>query len=224
MSSQLQAFERIPLWVNLAPAERRLIYSMVREEHYRVRTTVLKEAMPFSGLHIIKSGNIKLCKVCGTKEQILDLLGPGDVLDPIPLFDNGAHAVTAKTMTATTVYRFAPPEAQQLIGQYPSVLNALLSLVSVRLRKLAALANDLAFKDVSARICQVLLTQAAGGSSPTVQPLLERPLTRQELAAMVGTAREVAWRTLKQLERDGLIEIHGQNIVILDAAALASRA
>jgi CRP/FNR family transcriptional regulator len=140
------------------------------------------------------------------------------------LFDGGAHAATAKTMTHVTVYRFAPAAAQQLLARYPSVLNALLNLVSVRLRKLASLANDLAFKDVNARVCHVLLEQAVAADASPQHLQLERPLTRQELAAMVGTAREVAWRALKKLEHDGLIEIHGQHIVILDAAALASRA
>lgn len=224
MSRQTQAFETVFLWANLAPAERLTIQGMMSEQSYGARKIVLKENAPFSGLHIVKTGNLKLCKMCGDKEQILDLLGPGDVIDPIPLFDGGAHAVTAKTMTPVTVYRFAPEAAQQVLARYPAVLNALLNLVSVRLRKLATLANDLAFKDVSARVCQVLLEQAVGGDSSRPHLQLERPLTRQELAAMVGTAREVAWRALKKLEHDGLIEIQGQEIVILDAAALASRA
>jgi len=95
--------------------------------------------------------------------------------------------------------------------------------MSVRLRRLATLANDLAFKDVTARVCQVLLEQAAREETHSKTNGLDRPLTRQELASMVGTAREVAWRTLKRLERDGLIDIQGQRIVILDAAALAAR-
>jgi CRP/FNR family transcriptional regulator len=127
-------------------------------------------------------------------------------------------------MTPTRVYRFAPDDARQLLAQYPGVLNALLNVVSARLRKLASLANDLAFKDVSSRVCRVLLEQAVAEDASPRHLQLERPLTRQELAAMVGTAREVAWRALRKLERDGLIEIRGQNIVILDAAALANRA
>lgn len=223
MTSRIQAFESISLWAQLDAAERSLIQSWASEQHFGARKAVLQEDMPFSGLHLLKSGNIKLCKTCGAKEQILELLGPGDVIDPIPLFDGGTHAVTAKTMTESVVYRFAPADAQRLLNDYPPVLNALLNLVSLRLRKLAELANDLAFKDVSARICNVLLSQVNGGESPNESFALERPLTRQELAAMVGTAREVAWRALKKLEHDGLIEIRGQTIVILDAAALASR-
>lgn len=224
MNRDMQAFETVSLWADLAPAEQHAIHAGTSEQSFGARRVVIKENAPFSGLHILKTGNIKLCKVCGDKEQILDLLGPGDVLDPIPLFDGGTHAVTAKAMTPVIVYRFAPAVAQDLIATYPSILNALLNLVSARLRKLAALANDLAFKDVSARVCHVLLEQAVGNDTSLPHLKLQRPLTRQELAAMVGTAREVAWRALKKLEHDGLIEIHGQNIVILDAAALALRA
>lgn len=224
MTGNAQPFETVSLWADLAPADQRMLYANMTEVSFGARKFVLKENTPFSGLHVIKSGNIKLCKACGDKEQILDLLGHGDVLDPIPLFDGGTHAVTAKTMTPVVVYRFAPGAARQLLAQYPSVLNVLLNLVSARLRKLAALANDLAFKDVTARVCHVLLEQVVGDDTSPPHPKLERPLTRQELAAMVGTAREVAWRALKKLEHDGLIEIHGQEIVVLDAAALALRA
>lgn len=224
MSSDTQAFETVSLWAGLAPAERLAIRACMSEQSFGVRRLVFKENTSFSGLHILQAGNIKLCKLCGDKEQILNLLGPGDALDPIPLFDGGTHSVTAKAMTPVIVYRFPPAAAQELIAAYPSILNALLNLVSARLRKLATLANDLAFKDVSARVCHVLLEQAVGDDASHPHLKLERPLTRQELAAMVGTAREVAWRALKKLEHDGLIEIHGQNIVILDAAGLALRA
>lgn len=187
------------------------------------RKTIVKENAPFAGLHVIRSGNVKLCKVCGDKEQILELLGPGDVIDPIPLFDGGGYAVTAKAMSPTVVLRFSPEAAHTLIARHPEALTALLNLVSLRLRKLATLANDLAFKDVTARLCTVLLErdaeQAAGGGRA-----LARPLTRQELAGLVGTAREVAWRALKKLEQEDLIAIRGGDIIILDPAALAARA
>ena len=220
----MQAFETVSLWAGLGPDQLGAIQALMTEQSFGTRSTIIREGAPFSGLHVVKSGNLKLCKVCGDKEQILELLGPGDVIDPIPLFDSGTHAVTAKTMTPAVVYRFSPMSAHQMIGQYPGILNALLNIVSLRLRKLATLANDLAFKDVSARVCQVLLEHAVSDDPSIPHMQLERPLTRQELAAMVGTAREVAWRALKKLERDGLIEIHGKTIVILDAAALASRA
>lgn len=222
MDSRVQEFETLSLWEQLDSAARLNLRQQAQVQSLRPRQVLLKENAPFAGLYIVKTGNLKLCRSSGDKEQILEIVGPGDVVDPIPLFDGGNHSVTAKTMTAVQVYRFTPEYAQEILARYPGVLNALLNLMSLRLRKLAALANDLAFKDVSTRVCHLLLEQAA--SSNDNSSTLARPLTRQELASMVGTAREVAWRALKKLEHDGLIEIRGQHIVILDAAALASRA
>ncbi len=224
MSSRVQEFETLALWEQLDTDTRATLRAQMRAQKLNARRVLVQEDAPFSGLHIVRSGNLKLCRSTKDKEQILEIVGPGDVIDPIPLFDNGSHAITAKTMTACELYSFSPDAARRLITQYPAVLNALLHVVSLRLRKLAVLANDLAFKDVTSRICHVLLEQAALEEDASGEHGLARPLTRQELASMVGTAREVAWRALKSLERDGLVEIRGQQIVILDAAALASRA
>lgn len=222
MSRCVQEVDTLPFAEYLTNAERASLRGRVRLQTLRSRQTLIQEDAPFAGLHVVKTGTLKLCRSSKDKEQILDLVGPGDVVDPIPLFDEGAYAVTAKAMTACEIYCFPPDVARKLVAENPVLLNQLLHIVSVRLRKLAALANDLAFKDVTARVCRVLLEQSAPDAETHALALM-RPLTRQEIASMVGTAREVAWRALKNLERDGLIEIHGQQIMILDAAALASR-
>jgi CRP-like cAMP-binding protein len=208
----------LSLWAHLSAAECRAIQARAQQQKLGARKIIINENAPFTGLHIISSGQIKLCKVSGAREQILEILYAGDVLDPIPLFDNGGHAVTAKTMSPATLYFLPVDAAQEILPQCPALVNALLNIVSIRLRKLASLANDLAFKDVSARVCHALLEQSSNGDA------LAQSLSRQDLAALVGTSREVAWRALKKLERDGLIAIHGQQIRILDAPALAARA
>lgn len=220
----LEALGRISLMSGLEARDLAVVCALAQEHKLAARKVILSENAPFSGLHLIQSGHVKLCKVCNTREQILEILGPGDVIDPIPLFDGGTHAITAKTMTPVVLYRFPPDAARRLLVEYPVLLNGLLNLISRRLRKLADLANALAFKDVNARVCGVLLEQANVKSPRAQRVRLSQPLTRQELASLAGTAREVAWRALKKLESDGLIEIDGQDIVILDAEALASLA
>ena len=222
MSRCVQEIETLPFVEHLTSSDRALLRGRVRLQQLRSRQVLIQEDAPFAGLYVIKSGNLKLCRSSKDKEQILEIIGPGDVVDPIPLFDGGRYAVTAKAMTPCEIYCFPPDIARKLVAEQPILLNQLLHIVSLRLRKLAALANDLAFKDVTARVCRVLLEQC-GADAESNPSALTRPLTRQELASMVGTAREVAWRALKGLERDGLIEIQGQHIIILDAAALASR-
>jgi CRP/FNR family transcriptional regulator len=222
MSHCVQEMDTLPFAESLTNSERASLRGRVRLQQLRSRQALIQEDAPFAGLHVVKTGNLKLCRSSRDKEQILEIIGPGDVVDPIPLFDDGVYAVTAKAMTPCEIYCFPPDVVRKLIAENPILLNQLLHIVSMRLRKLAALANDLAFKDVTARVCRVLLEQSRADAESNPSALM-RPLTRQELASMVGTAREVAWRALKGLERDGLIEIHGQHITILDAAALASR-
>ena len=211
----------IPLFAGLSFSDLERVVPLVQEQSFHAKKVVFHEGSPFSGLHIVKSGRVKTSKGFQNREQILEILGEGELLDPIPLFDQGAHCATAKTLDDTLIYRLEPDAARQLMGDYSFVLTNLLTVMSKRLRKLATLANDLAFKDVTARVCKVLLDQALlEGEAMPRGIRLKQTLTRQDLAALVGTAREVAWRALKRLERDGLIQILGRQILIVDVERL----
>jgi CRP/FNR family transcriptional regulator len=110
-----------------------------------------------------------------------------------------------------------------LIWNTPALFSTVLMGVSTRLRSLATLASDLAFKDVTARVCKILLDQAEKeGKRHRREIRLERTLSRQEFASLAGTAREVAWRSLKKLEKDGLVKIERHQITLLDAERLAA--
>jgi CRP/FNR family transcriptional regulator len=91
----------------------------------------------------------------------------------------------------------------------------------MRLRQLVGLVEELSFKTVTGRVARILLEQLPtstdeGGNQPS------RRLTQREIAAMAGTAREVAGRALKALEQQGAIRIERGRIVIVDRERLAS--
>lgn len=223
MNAEVHTLRQVPLFAQLREGDLQQVSRVVEEQKLRAKTLLFIENAPYSGLHIIKSGRVKVIRTSRDREQILAILGPGEPVDPIPLLDHGNHSSTAKTMEATVVYRIAPDAAQALLDYYPPVLSAVLKIVSARLRKLAMLANDLVFKDVTARVCQALLQygsaeadSGAHGAPPS------RGLTRQELASLVGTSREVAWRAVKRLERDGLVRIENHQIVIVDPRRMAA--
>lgn len=93
--------------------------------------------------------------------------------------------------------------------------------VSARLRNLPTIATDLAFKDVTARSPPQANTEGEhfrGGIR------IERTLSQREFAAMVGTVREVAWRSLKKLEEEGLVKIDRDQITLLDVERLTAMA
>jgi CRP-like cAMP-binding protein len=88
-------------------------------------------------------------------------------------------------------------------------------VLASRLRHLVGLVEDLSFKHVSARVAKTLLLQSEAVSGRT-----PHRLTQQELAALVGTAREMVGRALKVFELEGLITMEQGRISIVDKAGL----
>lgn len=216
-----QRLHEIPLFASLRADDLRRLCRLVQEQAVKPRTMLFLENAPYSGLYIVKCGRVKVFKEAQGKEQILAILGAGDALDPIPLFDGGNHSISAKTLEATMFYYIKPDAARDLLDEYPALLFALVKAFGARMRRLETLASDLAFKDVTARVCKALLEQAEADGGRAKRGL--RPghsLTRQEWASLVGTAREVAWRAIKKLEGEGLIAIQQHDIILMDVDRL----
>jgi CRP/FNR family transcriptional regulator len=107
-----------------------------------------------------------------------------------------------------------------MMEAHPEIGRAFMRTFALRIRQLVGLVEELSFKSVTGRVARILLDQlpdptGEGGQSP-------RRLTQREIAAMVGTAREVAGRALKALEQQGAIRIERGRIVIVDRERLAS--
>jgi len=190
---------------------------------YEDRQVIFCEGTRCEGLFIVKSGQVKLLRSSQGKEQLLAILGKNDPLDLVPFLDGGSHTFTACARGPVRLYFVEYAIARDLIWNNPPLLSAVLMIVSARLRKLATIASDLAFKDVTGRICKVLLDQArVDGKRYRGGICIPRTLSQHEFAAMVGTVREVAWRALKKLERDGLVKIERHQITLVDVDRLSA--
>ncbi|MBI4786493.1 MAG: Crp/Fnr family transcriptional regulator [Chloroflexi bacterium] len=99
-------------------------------------------------------------RACKDKEQLVGILNAGEPLDLIPLLDSRPHSITARARGRVRLFFIPFPFAHDLIWNTPDLFSAVLAVVSMRLRDLATLATDLAFKDVTARVCKLLLEQA----------------------------------------------------------------
>jgi CRP-like cAMP-binding protein len=108
-----------------------------------------------------------------------------------------------------------------LVDRHPEAAKAALKLLSSRQRTLGRVVEDLALRDVTACVARLLL-----GCVGRHQHILEHAdeacahITHHEIAAMIGSVREVAQRALKQLERDGAIALERSRIKVSDVAKL----
>jgi len=100
----------------------------------------------------------------------------------------------------------------------PQVAFNVIRVLSQRVTELISLVEDLSFRHVTGRVAKMLLEYAGDKDG-------DRPrLTQQEMAAMIGTAREMVGRSLKSLEGDGAIRMERNRIIITDQKALMATA
>lgn len=169
------------------------------------------EGDPGGALHYVRSGLIKVFKTSvGGKEQVLRLIAAGHTFNDVPALDGGPNPASAAAMEPSVVYVIRRAALRQLISTRPGVAEAVVRTLASALRHLVTLVEDLSLRHVAARLAKLLLEQEA----LLQQGQQSHHLTQQEMAALVGTAREVVGRALKELEVAGALEIHQGRIVI----------
>lgn len=198
----------------------------IRRQSYEAGAQILVEGEPCNGLYFVIDGQVRLIRTSAEgREHVLRVLGPGATFNDIAVFDGGPNPDTVVATTATII-GFIPKAAMTAaVEKYPVVTKAALKILSSRQRSLAGTVEDLALRDVTARVARLLL-----GCIGRHEHIIEKAddacarITHQEIASMVGSVREVVQRALKELEQDGAIAIERTRIRIRDPLKLERRA
>jgi len=215
MAVQLELIKSIPYFSGLSTAELDSVKGLIFEMQAERGEFILLEGEPADALYIVVSGVVKVFKTSAEgKEQILQLIRPGDSFNDVPIFDGGANPASAQAMGPVVLYSIKKSDIHSILRNHPQVALNVAQVLSQKLRNLVSLVEDLSFKHVTARLAKILLEYAGDGSAP------RQRLTQQEMAAIAGTAREIIGRSLKELEGEGVIRLDHHRIVITDKEAL----
>ncbi|HEX6512619.1 MAG TPA: Crp/Fnr family transcriptional regulator [Chloroflexota bacterium] len=196
-----------------AAALERLQGRAINQQFPRGRIIML-ENDPCPGMYLVETGRVKLFRTSSDgREQVLMLVGPGGAFNDVPVFDGGPNAAAAAAMERTSLYLIPSEHVLAAMKAYPDAALAVAKEFAEQLRALANLVEDLSFRHVTSRVAKLLLEYSD-------QPGLRPRLTQQEIAAMVGSVREVVGRSLGALEREGAIRIDRARIVVIDRDCL----
>jgi len=175
---------------------------------------LILEGEPAETLYFVVSGAVKIFKTSPDgKEQILEILRPGESFNEVPVFDGNVNHASAQAMGPMLLYGIRKNELENILHDYPQVARNVIRVLSSRVRHLASLVEDLSFRTVNSRIAKILLEYASTS-------VTSERLTQREMAALAGTAREVVGRSLKYLEDRGAISIARHRIIITDRGTL----
>lgn len=179
--------------------------------------TIFLEGEPVSGIYLVETGVVKICRYAlDGREHILTLINAGDTFNDVAALDGGPNPACAVAFSDVVLWRIDRGDLKHIVTRYPVLAWALIENLAGRTRHLLRVVQDLAARSVRGRLARLLLEQAAV-SEEGGKPL---PLTQEEMAALLGTVREVVGRTLRNLAADGLIAVERQHIVIVDRAGL----
>jgi CRP/FNR family transcriptional regulator len=178
------------------------------------------------GLYVIVEGALRAFKVgADGREQVIHVERAPATIAEVPVFDEGLYPSTVAAEEETTVLFLDKRDVRRLCLDRPQIALAALKLLATRLRRCAELVEELSLREVGQRLAGFLLAEARAKGTRTGAGLtVDLGLTNQQIAARVGTVREVVSRTLARLQQDGLVRADGRRLVIPDESALAAYA
>jgi CRP/FNR family cyclic AMP-dependent transcriptional regulator len=219
MEPTAQALRRVSLFRDLPDAALARIGNVVRTHTYAPGETIIFEGDPCEAVYFIAEGQVRVYRLSPNgREQDLARLGPGQAFNTVPPFQTqGLNHATVEALTQVSVYVITTDEVHSLVGQCPGLALALLQDFADRLDHLTNLVEDLALRTVRQRMARFLL-QHVGESG------VAHRWTQDEIAAHLGTVRDVVGRTLRAFADAGLVRMDRQRIVLLDREGLETEA
>ena len=220
-TSRFVTLRKTPLLADLAEEELAYIAERAVARRFDPGQLIFSEGDPCPGLWVIETGRVRIFKSSSSgREQVLAIEGPGSSVAELPVFDGGKYPASAAAVDEATLLFISKEDFQSLCLKHPQVGLKVLRIVGRRLRGLVGIIEELSFGTVRHRLIALLVRLARQGQHTPQGVQIELPATNQELAAQIGTVRELVSRNLSRLQAENLIRIEGRKVVIADLAAL----
>jgi len=227
MSSTVQALRRISLFASLSDETLARVAGVAIRRVYEPGETIIIEGAPCQAAYFIAEGQVRVYRVSsGGREQVMARLGPGQAFNTVPAFlPRSANHATVEALTSVTLYAIISDDFRRLVGECPELALAILRDFAERLDHLTNLVEDLSLRTVRGRLARFLLEHASTGLNGTGEMgEITRRWTQEEIAAHIGTVRDMVGRTLRAFADASLIRMDRQRIVLLDKEGLEAEA
>jgi CRP/FNR family cyclic AMP-dependent transcriptional regulator len=193
---------------------------LVLEKSYPRAGVIVFEDDPGDAFFIVREGRVKVVLVADDgREIILNILGPGEHFGELALIDDRPRSANVVATEDATLLVLRREDFRRRVEGNPKVAWALLVELSRRLRLADGKIGGLVLLDVPGRIARLLLDHLADGSVT-----IDKPLTHQTIAQMIGASRETVSRAMREFQDLGWISVERRRISLTDLESLKRRA
>ncbi|HVB59348.1 MAG TPA: Crp/Fnr family transcriptional regulator [Candidatus Acidoferrales bacterium] len=223
-SDKFSTLKKAPLFAELDRDELTYIAERAAVRRFDAGQVIFSEGDACPGLWVIEKGRVRISKSSpGGREQVLAVEGPGSSVAELPVFDGGNYPASAASVDEATLLFVSKGDFQSLCLKHPQVALKVLRIVGRRLRGLVAMIEELSFSTVRHRLIALLVRMARQGEQTSQGIVVTLPANNQELAARIGTVRELVSRNISRLQAEGLIHLEARKVIIPDLKALQKK-
>jgi CRP/FNR family transcriptional regulator, cyclic AMP receptor protein len=214
-----------PLFSQLDDEAADALAASMSESRLRRGQVLFHEGDSGDRLFVVVEGKVKLGRTSADgRENLIAVLGPGQMFGELSLFDPGPRSATVTAVTDAQLMSLTHDELLRWLDGRPAVARGLLLQLAGRLRKVSDVVADLVFSDVPGRVAKALLDLAERFGQPTETGLhVHHDLTQEELAQLVGASRETVNKALADFAQRGWLRIEARAVQVLDIERLRKR-
>ena len=224
-TDKMTALRRTALFGGLDDASLGTLAAHAVERRYERDEVLFIAGDEARGLYVIVEGAVRAFRESlDGREQVIHVERAGATVAEVPVFDDGPFPSTVAAEEPTAVLFIDKRDVRRLCLEHPQIGLAALKVLAGRLRRCAELVEALSLREVGQRLARFLLAEARAKGTRDGGGGLRLTLshTNQQIAARVGTVREVVSRALARLQQDGLIIQEGRALIIPDEKRLAA--
>ncbi|MGV3722993.1 MAG: Crp/Fnr family transcriptional regulator [Actinomycetota bacterium] len=216
----LARLREVPFFARLPAAALEQIHSQGVVRRYARGEALFARGEAPKGLFVVLRGGVRVYQVGDTgKEHVLTLEQPGSSVAELPLFDGGAYPAWGAAAEDSVLFMLPCDRFDRLLRESPELAREVIQTLAGRLRKLVQMVESIALKEVRQRVAGLLVMLAdQHGLEFTL------PASNEQIAAQLGTAREVVSRAMHSFAHDGLLDLDGRAVTVLDLEGLRQRA
>lgn len=221
---KIAALKRTKLFEELDEDTLRVVAERAIERRFEKDEVLFVTGEEARGMYVIVEGVVRAYRVSlDGREQVIHVERAGATIAEVPIFDDGTYPSTAAAEEETITLFLDKHDVRRLCLQHPEITLTALKVLAGRLRRCAELVEALSLREVGQRLARFLLAEARrSGTTTELGIILNLTQTNQQIAARVGSVREVISRAFTRLQHEGLIAFEGRRLIILDEVALES--
>lgn len=208
----------IPYFAGLDNAALRRVEQAAHVHRYQAGAVIFNEGDACAGFHIITDGLVRIYRVNAEgRLHTLSLLRTPSTFNEVAAVDGSTNPFNAVAVTNTEVRAISHNNLLNLMATERTLLSNTVQALARLNREYLERLEDMTFRTIPSRLAKLFLHENTYADQICATP---SQLTQEEMAAILGTTREVVGRALRGLMNAGLLRKKGRYFYILDREGL----